>query len=87
MLVDHGSTLNHFLEVIKDRKIEKTVSGRINGNDVSAGFEKGWVEMVDLNLQVAAPGTQEAMDSAIDKLKHQNGLPLHSCHPRISSCV
>ena len=58
---------------LKDRKIEKAVSGRINGNDVSAGFEKGWVEMVDLNLQVAAPGTQEAMDSAIDKLKHQNG--------------
>ena len=58
--------------VMKEKKIESTVSGRIHGTDVSAGFEKGWVEMIDLNLQVAAPGTQEAMDSAIEKIKHQN---------------
>lgn len=58
--------------VMKEKKIESTVSGRIHGTDVSAGFEKGWVEMIDLNLQVAAPGTQEAMDKVIEKFKHQN---------------
>ena len=55
--------------VMMDKKIESVVEGRIHGTDISAGFEKGWVEMVDLNLQVAAPGMQEAMDSAIDQFK------------------
>ncbi len=59
--------------VMKDKKIESVVSGRVHGSDVSAGFEKGWVEMVDLNLQVAAPGTQEAMDSAIEHFMRGNG--------------
>ena len=58
--------------VMKNRKIESAVSGRIHGTDVSAGFEKGWVEMVDLNLQIAAAGTQEAMDSAIGQFKRGN---------------
>ena len=53
--------------VMTNRKIETVVSGRIHGTDVSAGFEKGWVEMMDLNLQAAAAGTQEAMDSAIEQ--------------------
>lgn len=55
--------------VMANKSIESVVSGRIHGNDVSAGFENGWVEMDDLNLQVAAPGTQEAMDRAIDQFK------------------
>ena len=57
----------------ENKKIEKVVSGKIHGSDVSAGFEKNWIEMVDLNLQVAAPGTQEAMNSAIDRFKRGNG--------------
>lgn len=59
--------------VMKDRKIESAVSGHIHGTDVSAGFEKGWVEMVDLNLQAAAPGTREAMDSAVEQFKRGKG--------------
>ena len=58
--------------VMKDKKIESVVDGRVHGLDVSAGFEKGWVEMVDLNQQVAAPGTQEAMDSAIEQFAKGN---------------
>ncbi len=49
--------------------IESTVTGKVHGNDISAGFEAGWVEMDDLNLQVAAPGTQKAMDYAIAQFK------------------
>ena len=59
--------------VMKNREIESVVSGKIHGTDVSAGFEKGWVEMVDLNQQVAAPGTEEAMNAAIEKFKRGNG--------------
>ena len=55
--------------VKKDKCIESVVKGNIHGTDVSAGFDKGWVEMVDLNLQVAAPGTEDAMNSAIAQFK------------------
>ena len=56
--------------VLAERPIESVVKGRIHGRDVSAGFEQDWVEMLDLNEQAAAPGTREAMDSAIELFKH-----------------
>lgn len=61
--------------VMANRNIESALAGhgRIHGSDVSAGFENGWVEMDDLNLQVAAFGTQRAMDIAIDRFKRGNG--------------
>ncbi len=58
--------------IISNKSIESVVTGNIHGSDVSAGFDKGWVEMLDLNMQVAAPGTQEAMDDAIALLKKGN---------------
>ena len=59
--------------VMANKKIESVVSGHIRGTDAFAGFEEGWIEMVDLNLQVAAPGTQEAMNRAIEQFKRGNG--------------
>ncbi|MCR5557745.1 MAG: HD domain-containing protein [Butyrivibrio sp.] len=59
--------------VWNDKSIESVVTGRIHGSDVSAGFEKGWVEMDNLNFQVAAKGTQEAMNKVIDQFKRGNG--------------
>ena len=58
--------------VFTNKEIESVVTGRIHGTDISAGFEKDWVEMVDLNLQVAAPGTQKAIDNAINQFKRGN---------------
>ena len=58
--------------VMSDKKIETVVSGKIRGNDAFAGFESDWIEMVDLNLQVAAPGTQSAMNQAIEQFKKGN---------------
>ena len=58
--------------VMMNRSIESKLSGRIHGHDASAGFESGWVEMEDLNLQVAAPETQAAMNRAIDQFKRGN---------------
>jgi basic membrane protein A len=58
--------------VMSEKSIESVVTGNIHGTDVSAGFDKGWVEMIDLNQQVAAPGTQEAIDVAIEQLKKGN---------------
>ncbi len=51
--------------VMHNKTIEDNVFGKIHGSDISAGFEKGWVELTDLNTQVAAPGTQTALDNAI----------------------
>ena len=51
--------------LMMNKEIEEVVTGRIHGTDISAGFENGWVEMIDLNEQLAASGTQEAMDKAI----------------------
>ena len=59
--------------LMSNKKIESVVSGHIRGTDAFAGFEEGWMEMVDLNLQVAAPGTQEAMNRAIEQFKRGNG--------------
>ena len=55
--------------VINNRKIEKVVAGNVHGNDMAAGYEFGWVETIDLNVQACAPGTQKAMNVAIDKFK------------------
>ena len=55
--------------MFKNKSIESTVNGTVRGTDSFAGFEKGWIEMLDLNIQIAAPGTQEAIDAAIAKFK------------------
>ena len=55
--------------VMMNKKIEKAISGTVRGNDMFAGYESGWVCVDDLNLQVAAPGTQKAINSAIDQFK------------------
>lgn len=59
--------------VMTHKSIESVVSGRIHGTDVSAGYENGWVEIVDLNQQLIAPGTEAAMDSAIEQFKRGKG--------------
>ena len=55
--------------VMKNRSIESVVAGKVHGHDISAGFEKGWVEMVDVNSRAVAPGTVQAMNEAIAKFK------------------
>lgn len=62
--------------VMANKSIEDAFAnrGKIHGHDVSAGFENGWVEMDDLNLQAVAPGTQEAMDKAIDMFIRGNNI-------------
>jgi basic membrane protein A len=55
--------------VMMNKSIESNLTGHIHGNDVSAGCECGWVDMDDLNLEVAAPGTRKAMDHAIEQFK------------------
>lgn len=55
--------------VLEGKDIEKCVKGNVNGNDVGAGFENGWVRMLEINEFTAADGTQERVESLIDDFK------------------
>ena len=54
--------------VIKGEKIENVVEAHAHGRDMSAGFENGWVELLELNKSIAAEGTREKIENAIDNL-------------------
>lgn len=45
--------------VLENRPIESLVHGHVHKNDIGAGFEQGWVQMMELNSIIAAPGTAE----------------------------
>lgn len=55
--------------LLEGREIEKNVSGAVFGNDICAGFDHGWVELTELNLQLAPYGVQEKLNKAIDALR------------------
>lgn len=55
--------------VLEGRNIENTVDGRTYGNDMMAGFEKNWIEMLDINEVVAAPGTKQRVESVCDEFR------------------
>lgn len=54
--------------VLENAVIEEYVGGSAHGNDMCAGFEKGWVEMLELNSHVAAEGTEKMLQKAMDGL-------------------
>ena len=57
-------------EAVMDGKtIESVVPGHIHGRDISAGFDRNWVQLLELNSQLAAPGTDERLNRVIDSLK------------------
>ncbi|MDD6207740.1 MAG: BMP family ABC transporter substrate-binding protein [Clostridiales bacterium] len=51
--------------VLSNKEIEKNIKGNVNGNDVGAGFDCDWVQMLELNQFVAAKGTQERVDELV----------------------
>ena len=55
--------------VTEGQVIENVVEAHAHGRDLSAGFEYGWVEMLELNRFLAAEGTQAKIDNAIEGLK------------------
>lgn len=60
--------------VIKGKKIESVVKGDVFGNDIAAGFEYDWCEMVGLNNLIAAEGTKEAIETTVRQFKNKNFL-------------
>jgi len=55
--------------LLEGREIEKNVAGAAFGNDMCAGFDQGWVELTELNHQLAPYGTEEKLNKAIDALR------------------
>ena len=58
--------------VIKERKIESFVRGAVFGNDVAAGFDYGWCEMVGLNNLIVSTGTKEEIENKIKQFKNKS---------------
>ena len=54
--------------VLDGESIESCVEGHAHGNDVSAGFDRDWVQVLTLNRRIAAEGTEERLNSVIDAL-------------------
>jgi len=54
--------------VIGGTVIEETVQGHAHGNDMSAGFESSWVELLELNNHNAAEGTEAKLQKTIENM-------------------
>ncbi|MBR3468415.1 MAG: BMP family ABC transporter substrate-binding protein [Lachnospiraceae bacterium] len=55
--------------VLAGEEIESQVEGNVHGYDVGAGFEQGWVQVLDLNELIVPEGTDAAVQEAIEQLK------------------
>ena len=52
---------------INGYKIESRVDATIHGHDAGAGFDKDWVQMVELNTLIATEGTEERIEELKEK--------------------
>ena len=55
--------------VLAGEEIESQVEGNVHGYDIGAGFEQGWVQVLDLNELIVPEGTDAAVQDAIEQLK------------------
>ncbi len=56
--------------VIKNVRIEDTISGSVHGNDAGGSFADGWVKTLDLNRAIAPKGGEDIMNDTIADLKN-----------------
>jgi basic membrane protein A len=50
---------------MRGHDIEADLAADINGNDAGAGFDHGWVEMLELNNNIATEGSDEVESKLI----------------------
>lgn len=55
--------------VMNNEKIEDAVPGHVHGNDVGAGFERNWVQLLEINDAVAAKGSETRAQELIERFK------------------
>jgi len=56
--------------VMRGKKIEDMIDGNVNGNDAWAGFDKGWIQTLDINEIIAADDTKEKINEVIRQFKN-----------------
>ncbi|MCR4891621.1 MAG: BMP family ABC transporter substrate-binding protein [Lachnospiraceae bacterium] len=56
--------------VLSGESIEKHIDATINGNDARAGFDKDWVQIVDMNSLLIPRDTPAIVDETIKQLKN-----------------
>ena len=47
-------------------------AGSVHGNDICAGFDRGWVEILEPNTTLIAPGTQEKLEETVQEIIREN---------------
>ncbi len=55
--------------VFDGEDIEKCVKADVHGNEAGAGFENGWVQLLELNAYIAAEGTEERIEELMEDFK------------------
>ena len=56
--------------VLMGKDIEGYVKGSVNGNDIAAGFDNDWVQMLEINDFVVAPGTTKRVQELIEDFRN-----------------
>ena len=57
------------VKAVRSRKpIEEIVSGNVHGNDICAGFDQKWLEIIDLDENIIAQGTSEKVQKVISDI-------------------
>ena len=48
--------------ILNKKSIEKSIKGHVHGNDIGAGFDLGWVQMLEINSIAAAEGSERVIE-------------------------
>lgn len=56
--------------VLNNEKIEDVVKGHVNGNDIGAGFDLDWVQIVEINEALVSKDIEKRADSIIEEFKN-----------------
>lgn len=61
--------------VREGQNIENSIPGNVHGNDIGAGFEKDWVQIVEINDLIAAKGSRKRAEQLIQEFR-QGSVPV-----------
>ncbi|MBR5741911.1 MAG: BMP family ABC transporter substrate-binding protein, partial [Firmicutes bacterium] len=55
--------------LLDEKRIEDVIPGNVHGNDIGAGFSKGWVKMLELNRAIAPAGSEELIRRTVREIE------------------
>ena len=55
--------------ILTKKSIEGSIKGHVHGTDIGAGFDLGWVQMLEVNSIIAAKGSEEIVEKTIQAFK------------------